>query len=189
MPDDATRRAQYLESLARLERGWSHEARSHLGNVSLQIDLLTEILAREFSGSAAEADRLRVPIERAHKGVLRLEECLGRYLGAASPREGQAGNLDLAALLAEIGELLGPAARERRVTWHVAAPAAVLPVAGDRQGIREALAIASIGAVLEAAPGSRIEARIERSGDSAVVRLDGTSPPVEVVIPIGAGKS
>ena len=57
MPDDRLRRTQYLESLARLQPSWVHESRSHLGNVSLQLDLLGELLP----GADGVADATRLP--------------------------------------------------------------------------------------------------------------------------------
>lgn len=184
MSDDATRHARYLESLTRLHRGWAHETRSHLGNISLQLDLMAELLARAGTCEADDVERLRGPIERALKGVARLEGCLERYLGAAMPRVSAAGPLDLAAALAELGDLIEPAARERRVEWSVAAPGAALRLAGDPQVIREALAIAAIGRVFDASEGERIEVRVERKPASAAVCFVGSTPPLELEFPL-----
>ncbi|MEO5618093.1 MAG: hypothetical protein ABIS67_09995 [Candidatus Eisenbacteria bacterium] len=183
MSDDPTRHARYLESLERLHRGWSHETRSHLGNISLQLDLMAEILARAGTG-AEEVEPFRMPIDRARKGVARLERCLDRYLGAAIPLAAQAAPVDVGTALAGIGELLEPTARERRVSWSMAAPGAALAVQGDAQAIRERLAIAAIGLLFDAPEGSQIEVAAERSGTSVVVRFDGLASPFELVLPI-----
>jgi len=165
MSTDALR-AHYLESLSRLQRGWVHETRSHLGNVSLQLDLMSELLDRAGL-EAAGRDRLGAPIGRARAGVTRLERCLDLYLGAAMARRDQGPGLDLASTLAELGELLEPAARERQVAWSAAgAP----PVAVPRVA-REALGVAAVGLLLDSPAGSSLALRCEHSGDRVAVRF------------------
>lgn len=185
MSDQATRHAHYLESLTCLHRGWAHETRSHLGNISLQLDLMAELVARAAPGAGGAEERLQTPIERARKGVARLEACLDRYLGAALPRAAAgAGALDLGTALAELGELMAPSARDRRVTWSLSTPEAPLSVAGDPGAIRESLAIAAIGRVMDASEGSKVEVRAERAGAVARVRFAGGDSPLELEFPL-----
>lgn len=183
MPDHSPRRAACLEALARLQPAWTHEARSHLGNVSLQVDLLVEHLARSREPDAALAETLAKPLERARHGIAKLEELLGRPARWARAPEPGVPGLDLAAALAELGALVEPGARARRVAWSWAVPPGPVRVAGDWTAVREATAIAVVEAVFAAAAGARIEARLDENAGRARLRLDGASAPRDAAWP------
>jgi len=173
MPDDRLRRTQYLESLARLQPSWVHESRSHLGNVSLQLDLLGELLPG--ADGVADATRLRAPIERARGGVDRLERCLDLYVGAARPRPAEE-TVDLAALLAEVGELVAPAVRDRHLSWSCVRATggpgfAGPPAPRDVAAVREWLLIAAVEAVFGTSPGGSVEVRCEFDQERACVTI------------------
>lgn len=178
MSNDPVRRARFLEALARLHPSWVHESRSQLGSVSLQLDLMLELL-----GTAGEAGldpaRFRVCVERARSGVGRLERGLDLHLGAARPRPSH-DPPGLGVMLEEVVALVTPAARERTVAWPPA-PQGAMPTPRDTEAVREWLLIAAVGSIFTAPEGSAVELRCESNGTRGrmTVTVPGESEPSE----------
>ncbi len=175
MTDASPSRALYLESLAGLHRAWAHEARAHLGNVALQLDLLSELLARG-SDPGAPDERLAAPVRRARQGAARLERWLEVCLGAAAPLASRAVAPGLAGLLAEVAEMVEPAARERRVVLEVGADSGAGAGARADEPVREALALVAIGLVAESEGGTTLDVGLAPDGEGAVVSFRGAEP-------------
>ncbi len=174
MAEDSLRHSHYLDALARLSPGLAHETRSHLGNVALQVRLLGELLSRETTLDPEARARLAAPLERAQRGLERLEATLIRALGLRLPAGGEVADLD--AFVRDLGPLLAPRARERGVDWTVEAPGRPLKI-GDRGGaLREAVLIAAVR-LLECAPAEgRLAARLESDGRGASLAFEGAAP-------------
>jgi hypothetical protein len=176
MAEISLRHDYYLDALARLSPGLAHETRSHLGNVALQVRLLDELLARDAALDDGARARLSAPLERARRGLERLEAVVTRALDARLPAGGQA---DLDAFVRDLEPLLAPWARERRVEWSVVTPGRPLRIADDGGALREAVVIAAVR-LLEGAPaGGLLTARLEADGGGASLAFVGVAPPPE----------
>jgi signal transduction histidine kinase len=158
-------------ALSRLQRGLAHETRSILGSISIQLDLIEEILDREAETGPVPGARLRGPLQRARRGCERVAENVERVLGATTTPQRDGAPADLAALVRELQALIAPTALERKVGWTVVAPDGPVAVAGQTDEIRETLTIAAVE-LLDALPdGGTLEARLEVAGDSVRLRL------------------
>ena len=168
MSHDPLRRDLYLRTLARLRRSLDHELRSHAGSVSLQLDLMSELVAR----GVADGAKLEAPIQRAKTGLERLRKTAAAVVEATDVERGRNG-ADLGAVLRGIEGLLAPRARELGVTWAAVAPLEPVPLAGDGDAVREALTIAAVES-LEALPnGARLTLAAAVDGGRAAVALEG----------------
>lgn len=174
MADESLRRSHYLDALARLSRGLAHETRSHLGNVALQVRLADELIARESALDDGGRARLAAPLERARRGLERLEATVTRALGAAAIAESETADLD--AIVRDLGPLLAPSAMERRVEWSARGAGMALPIPDAGGALREAVTIAAVRLMEAASPAGKLEARLETHDRRVSLVFEGACP-------------
>jgi hypothetical protein len=172
MPNEVLRRSHYLTALSRLQPGLAHVARSDLGNVALQLHLLSELIDRTEGADEGALARLKSPLDRARAGLDRLEVTVLRSLGAMAPAAIEP-EADAHALLAALGPLLAAAAKERRVECVITPGDAEMHVRIPHGMLRDSLAIAAV-AVLAATPDAgRFDARLDSRDGVARFTLSG----------------
>lgn len=111
--DVATR----LAAISRLTGGVAHEIKNPLNAILLRLDLLRERLG-------APEEELAGEIGILSKEVLRLDRVVKTFLDFSRPLEVRFQDVDLAALAAEVADLMTPQARQLGIVVEFFAPAA-----------------------------------------------------------------
>src|SRR5262245_31990208 len=105
-PDDLESR--YLRALAKLNSSLGHDARGQLGHLTIQIDLMREILKRADPGDPDAQARLEHAAEKARGAARDVERSIERILTATRTSTG-----DLGQTLRIVAELLSPLLHDR----------------------------------------------------------------------------
>lgn len=165
---------RYLRGLARVNSGQGHDARVQLGNLTLQIGLVAEILKRADAGDPEVRKRLDQHLDKAARAARELHQALERILAATRTGDG-ARSLDLREALQEIEALLGPMLKERQIAMSVQAPENSVALDGDRDAIRQVLLVALVEACESIPDGGKLELRLDLYGTLTVI---GAAPSV-----------
>jgi heavy metal sensor kinase len=153
------RLANYHAQVARFTADASHELRSPLGAMRAAVEVAlqqprTALEYRDILGSLGEqCERLTALVN----GLL--------LLARADAGQVELGHepIDLAVLVAEVGEMYQPLAEEREITLTCNGPA-TLGVAGDPARLRQLLINLVDNAIKFTEPGGRVAVRAERAG-------------------------
>ena len=175
MADESLRRACYLAALSRLQRGLAHDARSHLGSIALQFELIGELLERESPPGEGLARRLKPAVERGRAGLERARRDFELAIGTLAPPAGEV--LDLGACLAELEALIAAGAADRPVRWPAEPGASPALRVAHPAIAREALSIAAIEMTFANPPGGPLEVSLDSSRAQARVSFAGAMPP------------
>lgn len=171
MSEDQRRRTAYEHALVRLFPGWTHESRSHLANISTNLEVIAELMAKHASEGDPAVASLSTWLQRARKGVQHLTAALARQVAAA--RLESSGPIDLAEELRRIQALVAQSAMDRSVRFTVEAPATPVWAAGGAE-IAEALTIAVVELIFATPPSPELQIRLAVAGDRAVLDFDGS---------------
>jgi len=169
----AARAGEWLEHAMRslglggAASGVSHDIKNPLNAMSLQIALLGEKLAAAPEASAAAAAHLAAIRDQ----IARVNEVLRRLLDVAEPGA-PLGYTDLGALLADVAALFGHEGRRRRLTLSIETRPGVARTSADPARAGRLLLGLFARALAEAPDGSRIAARAEARGRTAVVAIE-----------------
>jgi two-component system OmpR family sensor kinase len=158
-----------LEGALRAQRQFvadaSHELRTPLTALGGMIEML--MLGADRGDTATTQRALR----SAHREVERLSRLVGDLLTLsrldARPTV-ERRSLDLAALVAEVGEQTRYLAGERTVSWQTDGP---LTLEGDRDRLKQVLLNLTGNAVAFTAESGTIELRVSRQGDKARIEV------------------
>jgi signal transduction histidine kinase len=166
--------------LGQLAAGFAHELRNAITGARLAIDLHR----RRCPGSNVEladdsltvATRQLAILEEEVRGLLALGQP-GRsgHHAAAEP-------LDLAAVVAEVRDLIGPRAEHAGVTVACDVPADLPPFSGRREALRAAVVNLALNAIDAAGRGGHVwlTARAADDGLEVSVADDGPGPPPDL---------
>jgi signal transduction histidine kinase len=154
-------------TLSRLAAGLSHELRNPLNTLSLTLQFLERLFARERAlERREEIDR---HLSTATREIDRIQRTIEAFVDLAKPgAAAEPRSLDLARLAAEAAGDGGSAVR-------VTAPKGPLLVRADPDELRLALD-AVIENAREASPEGRVELRVEREGRAARVTVADAGP-------------
>ncbi|HET9553779.1 MAG TPA: HAMP domain-containing sensor histidine kinase, partial [Anaeromyxobacteraceae bacterium] len=147
--------------------GIAHEVRNPLGGLTL----FSAVLAEETAGTPAAAH-----VERVQHEVTALTRVVEEFLDYARARPLVRQPVDLAALLAEVGDLVRPLAAERGASVRQAGDAVAQ---GDREKLRRAALNLARNAV-EASQGGEVVLAARRDGAAAVVEVLDRGPGLTV---------
>jgi len=162
--------AARLRAMTRLHAGLAHDVRSPQNSIALTLALLEQSLGedgehREWLGTI-----------RSELG--RLGRAVDGILAQSAPAPAEPGRFDLRGVLATLGELLRPQAKQQRVDVEIEPPAEPGWVDGRRHGVEQALLQVAVNA-LEAMPGGgRLVIRDERRGGEARIVVSDTGPGI-----------
>ena len=158
--EEQLKRADRLAAVGRLASGMAHEIRNPLASISGSVQLL-----REDPGIGEENRRLMGIVVRE---VERLNLLLGDFLGFARPAPLQAERIDLAAMIAELVDLVRAGGQAGEVTIVSHSPEQV-PMCVDRQKLRQALWDLLLNAVEAAQPAGTVRIGVDLvNGEIAV---------------------
>jgi signal transduction histidine kinase len=155
------------EERATLLAGIAHEVRNPLGGLTL----FSAVLAEETAGTPAAHH-----VERVQQEVAALTRVVEEFLDYARARPLLRQPVDLAALLAEVGDLVRPLAAERGAVVRLAGEGVAQ---GDREKLRRAALNLARNAV-EASAGGEVLLAARRDGAAAVVEVLDRGPGLTV---------
>jgi signal transduction histidine kinase len=115
-----------LAAISRLTGGVAHEIKNPLNAISLRLDLVKAKL-----GADTDPVELSSDIEVLSKEVLRLDRVVKTFLDFSRPFEAHFRDLDLAELVTQVCDLLGPQAKAAHVELWLEKPPSPVPMRGD----------------------------------------------------------
>ena len=136
-------RAGRLQALGELTAGLAHEIRNPLGSIQGAAEILGDAIPED------SPRRRMVDVQK--KELRRLRDLLDRFLSFARPVPVRRDPVDVADLLAHVGDLVDAEARGRGVTLEVTAVTPGLTIQGDRDQLTQVLVNLTLNA-LDASP-------------------------------------
>lgn len=172
------RQAAQMRALAALFPALIHDIKSPLNAMVVNLELLRESL--DPSGPQIERQRRYTGILKEE--LLRLNRTVEALLDEAAKPAVRPDRVDLAALVAEIGKMVAPKARQQKVTLELDTPAGQLPVQGYRDRLRQAVLQVAVNALQAMPDGGELGLAAAREDDRAVVRVTDTGPGVDAAV-------
>lgn len=124
--------ASRLASISRLTGGVAHEIKNPLNAIALRLDFLRAKLG-------APEEELVQDIDVLSREIARLDRVVKTFLDFSRPVEVNFEEMDLAAIVREAAELMGPSARQVNIAMEVVAPDQPVVMRGDADLIKQAL--------------------------------------------------
>jgi signal transduction histidine kinase len=166
--------------LGQLAAGFAHELRNAITGARLAIDLHRRRCPGSNAGLADDsltvATRQLAILEEEVRGLLALgQPGLSGHHAAPEP-------LDLAAVVAEVRDLIGPRAEHAGVTVACDVPGDLTPLSGRREALRAAVVNLALNAIDAAGRGGHVwlTARVVGNGIDLSVEDDGPGPPADL---------
>ena len=156
-------RQQRLEALGRMAAELAHEVRNPLGSIRLFAATLHEDLE--------DRPRLRETAEQILEAGSHLESTVSNLLTFASPSNGSAREIDLAALAVDACAMISPACSLRGVRLEPP-DAAACPVPADPEGLRQVLLNLLGNALAATDAGGRVSVRVLAGPGRAVLLVE-----------------
>jgi signal transduction histidine kinase len=167
--------------LGQLAAGFAHELRNAITGARLAIDLHRRRCPGTHAGPADDsltvATRQLAILEEEVRGLLALGRSGREGHPAAAPEP-----LDLAAVSAEVRDLIGPRAEHAGVTVVCDVPLDLPPLAGRREALRAAVVNLALNAIDAAGRGGHVwlTARVAGNGLDVSIEDDGPGPPADL---------
>jgi signal transduction histidine kinase/HAMP domain-containing protein len=184
------RYSQKAAALGRLLAGVAHEVKNPLNAMTIHLELLKQKLSGGLAGRSvarvaeagggvrvADAPPTSVTVDTApvlnHVTVIgaeirRLDEVVQGFLKFSRPEELALEPVDLAALVADVGDIVGPQAGAAGVRLTITAPADLPRVSADSALLRQALLNLALNAVQAMTAGGILRFESRRAADRQV---------------------
>ena len=168
--DDELRLAARHDVFARLYPASAHDLRGPLNAVGLNLEVLKGSLAEgDLDGDAADCLRaIGVELDR-------FKRAFDLFLRQTRPPEDLRRAFDLADLVREVAEMLGPLARRRKIEIAVEGASAPLVVEGRRDRLQHALLAVALAAVEALPEGGRLALALESAPRAARITIAGAA--------------
>lgn len=171
--DDATITAR-MRILARLARPTAHDLHGALNAIAMHLELLRSTL--DASADPDGIARGRRYLEVLDEERRRLQRVADAFLDLVA-LPGGAGEIDLAALVASVGNAARPLATAVRVRLEVEESAPMPTAVPDPEACRQRLLDAVVHALLGGSPGATVRLALAPSGrDATLLIVDPDSP-------------
>jgi two-component system, OmpR family, sensor histidine kinase MtrB len=163
------RLAAQMQALMRLQSGLAHDLKSPLNSMVLNL----ELLKRSIHAADPEAVRPRQErwIALLETELRRLQTSLELVLVELAPPSQRRESFDLRQLLGELDELLGPQARQQRVSLQVTEPPQEVPVRAQRGELRRAMLAMAAELLTGLGQGSELHLTAAADEGRALLRL------------------
>lgn len=164
--------ASRLAAISRITGGVAHEIKNPLNAISLHLDLLRARL----DGNEEE---LTSEIEILSKEVRRLDRVVKTFLDFSRPVDVKLVDVDLAALVREVSDLMTPQARLGRIDMHFDAPSGEpLHIRGDADLLKQAILNLVTNALDAMKSGGWLRMSVARTGESVVLEVADNGPGI-----------
>lgn len=191
MDDHVVEAAAYLDALADLTRSLSHETRAQLGNLTLHVGLLGELLNRAGPPDGAIREQWERNAGRIEADVKRIVGAVERLLGLMRRARDTETSFDLRLALIEVESLIAPYLQERRLKWTMVLPREPVSVRGRRDLVERTLIVALASAARAVASGGEVGLRPADGAPPGVVVIEsgrghGAVDSIEIRLPVAA---
>lgn len=174
--------AARMRSLARLARATAHDLRGASNAISIHLELLAGTLDEPADSETRGRSARYLAVLREQNE--RLVRTANAFLDL-TVLPGGSGEIDLAALVSEIGLAVHPLAIERRVHLEIGEMPAAQRLVPDQEDCRQRLLDAVIDVLAEAPPGATLRLVLRPGGRNACVQLEnGSTGTVAVEVPL-----
>jgi hypothetical protein len=158
--------AARLGAISRITSGVAHEIKNPLNAIVLRLDLL-----RAQLGAGVSEEQLAAEIDILSKEAMRLDRVVKTFLDFSRPVEVRFEDVDLAALTAEVVELVMPQARAASIAIEFAPSDGQARIRGDADLLKQAVLNLVTNAIEAMKAGGAIELRVKRA-ESGHVALE-----------------
>jgi signal transduction histidine kinase len=164
--------AQRLSAISRLSSGVAHEIKNPLNAILLRLDLLKVRLGDSDEEVSEELAVLS-------REVLRLNRVVTTFLDFSRPVEVHYEDVDLAALVREVTELIRPQADLANIALECVIPAEPASMRGDPDLLKQAILNLVTNAVEAMSPGGgQLRVSVTRKNDSWVLEVTDSGPGI-----------
>jgi signal transduction histidine kinase len=163
--------ASRLAAISRISGGVAHEIKNPLNAISLRLDLLR-------AHAETQQDELIPEIDILSKEVRRLDRVVKTFLDFSRPLEVRFTEVDLAALAAEVANLMTPQARAAGVEMHFEAPGAPAFIRGDADLLKQAILNLVTNALEAMKTGGCLRLNVVVVGDTVIAELTDNGPGI-----------
>ena len=168
-------RAEQLATVGRLSAKIAHEVRNPVGAISLNVDMLEEIIRGVTGPAAGEAHEVFGGIRRE---VRALAELTDEYLVAARLPRPRLEKDSLNELVTELLDFLRPVAARQHINFVVRLDESLPSLPFDRTMLRQALRNLIRNAMEVLPTGGRIEVSTGRAGPDATITVADNGPGI-----------
>lgn len=169
---------RYLRALMLLNRSLGHELKNHLGNLGLQVNIISEILHRAQPGDLVAWEKIGLRAGKASQAFDVLQKTVERILAMTRPPERAEASLDLRDVIRSVEGLLAPHFKDEGKGLQVSLPDQPLTLEGSRDVIQRSLLVVLVAASLALKNEERLELRLDVDG---ILEIEG--PPVHQWLP------
>ena len=174
--EDQIALARRLTAINSLTRGVAHEIKNPLNSITLRLEMLRARIMGESPDAEAEFSVLS-------EEVMRLDRVVRTFLDFNRPLELDLVEVDVAADVGRMLELLEPEIRMKRIALSFESPQQAVVVRVDGGLLRQALLNIAINGIEAMEEGGRLNVRVARAGNTCSIRIADTGsgiPPEQM---------
>jgi signal transduction histidine kinase len=172
------RLAIQMRGFARFYMAFAHDLKAPLNAMVMNLELLRQSLRRQDGADDRESDRSQRYVSVLGSEITRLDRYLQTLLRQAAPPSTAAECFDLCDLIHDLATLLGPQAKQQRVTLDTRLPDDPVPFSGHRDRLKQALLNIAINA-LEAMPdGGALTLELQQMNGEAHISVTDSGPGI-----------
>lgn len=153
---------RYLRALAQMHDSQVHDARGPLNSLTLNAGLVRETLEHADLADPQVLDKLKACAETVRKAVTQATEAFEAFLTQTDLHSGSP--VDLGRILRELGALIAPWLKSRKLDWLLTVPELPVPLEIDRVALWQAMVVAAVEGTETMSPQETFEIRLDRSG-------------------------
>ena len=174
-------RSERLAAVGTMAAGLAHEVRNPLNSASLQLTLLERRLAR--GEGAAEVQPIAAIIKSE---IDRLDRLVRDFLAFSQPRPIDVTSVSVETLISGLVELITPVAEAAGVSLAATVVAAVPPIAGDGERLRQVLLNLTRNAIeaLQGCKGGTLTLRARGEGEMVEIDVEDNGPGFPEDLPV-----
>ncbi|MEO8605118.1 MAG: hypothetical protein ABI629_21300 [bacterium] len=166
MSEDEALLAARMRALAAFAPGYFHDLKGPLNTIVLRLELLR-------AAPASGEDKRRASVTAIEDQVRRLDRMLQCWLGYSAPGSDANAGVDLRLLANDVGALVAPLARKRRLELAISTPDEPLPSPLPADALSSVLLDLVRHAAVGLDAGGQLSVRLQRDGATARLSVRG----------------